>query len=87
MQQNPRRALILCFALALLGTLQGWAQNRVLELDRDDSYVELPAELLKDVKNERRGLDSLGTVRRMGAILRLRSGVEVAGGKPILRHG
>src|SRR5262245_42324100 len=28
------------------------AQNRVLELDANDSWIELPADLLKDVKNE-----------------------------------
>ncbi|MBI3416083.1 MAG: hypothetical protein HY043_12360, partial [Verrucomicrobia bacterium] len=49
---------------AFLVALGGWmsapadahaqpaAANRVLELDGDDSYIELPADLLKDVKDE-----------------------------------
>ena len=38
--------LLLSFALPLR------AQNRVLELDGNDSWVELPVDLLKDVKKE-----------------------------------
>jgi hypothetical protein len=50
LQQNQRRALILCAVLALLGPLRGWAQNRVLQLSGGtNSYVELPPGIFADL--------------------------------------
>lgn len=46
-----RRLVLIWTALCLCANAAP-AQNRVLELDGNDSYVELPADLLKDVKKE-----------------------------------
>src|SRR5947208_6130311 len=53
-QANQTRMKPCGYMLGLL-LLLPWsvaAQNRVLELDGNESWVELPADLLKDVKNE-----------------------------------
>src|SRR5262245_30409995 len=47
-----RLKLLAGVLVTLMWITSASAQNRVLELDGDDSWVELPAELLKDVKNE-----------------------------------
>ncbi|MBI3416254.1 MAG: hypothetical protein HY043_13250 [Verrucomicrobia bacterium] len=46
------RQMVMAMVLLLAVVPRLHAQNRVLELDGNDSYVELPADLLKDVKNE-----------------------------------
>src|SRR5262245_21204565 len=43
---------LLTLVCAMAGVTPSVGQNRVLELDGNDSWIELPADLLKDVKNE-----------------------------------
>src|SRR5262249_53973147 len=43
---------LLTLVCAMAGVTHSFAQNRVLELDGNESWIELPADLLKDVKTE-----------------------------------
>jgi len=42
-------AVFCAFGFLLSGSLEGWAQNRVLELDGQGSYVELPSNIFNDL--------------------------------------